>query len=219
MQYRYAKFIATRYLQSAGERNVSFHTELGRMIFAGFYTFVFLTPLIAWRLKSFIKPYFKITIICTCLAMLLALLAETLGVSFLSTTVNAFFIYALYLFVGVCAFQFYSKSQKRLIKSLSVIARIPFFIIPILSVPAILAVAFIVSDFEVEYETTSPEGYLCSITSYGNATTSVNGYEANIYRKLLIFKVEKDNMRIENTYKPEITPEYTCRIALNKFKS
>ena len=189
------------------------------MIFWGFYVFVFFTPFIAWRLKLLISPYFKITSIFTCIAILLAYFAENIGVTFLSTTVNAYFIFTFYLLAGVCAFQLYSKSQNKIIKSLTIIARIPFFVFPILSVPSTLVVVFIVCDFEIEYETTSPEGYLCSITSYGNATTSVNGYEANVYRKFFVFKHQKYNLRLENTYKPEITPEYTCRVALNKLKS
>jgi hypothetical protein len=119
----------------------------------------------------------------------------------------------------MCIAQIYSAGKHFAFKFFGVILFLPFLVAPLLSIPASLVFAFIVGDMETLYETSSEDGLLCRVTSYGNATTSINGYNATLFKKSLPFEKKIMSLSMENTYKPEVTPNYVCSAAFAKAKS
>ena len=82
---------------------------------------------------------------------------------------------------------------------------------------AVLGVALVVGDYEPQYSV-DDGSRKCRVTSYGNATTSTDGYEATVYKSFGFIEYEIDFVTVDNTRKPEATPERVCNTALSELQ-
>lgn len=188
------------------------------IIFWGLYVTFFTTPIIAavFRKRS---DAFRVKLLGASGAIfILAYVARWVGVSFSGVSVDAIAMYLIYVLLGFCALQL-CRFKHGIIKLIGILSFIPFVAIPLMSVPAILGVAFIVGDFEPRYTVTNEQGYLCRVTSYGNATTSNGGYNSNIFKEFGFFEYKVASVSVDSTRKPEITPAGICNDVFSGLQS
>lgn len=76
----------------------------------------------------------------------------------------------------------------------------------LISTVGVLALVFILGDLLPEHTQEMPSGLLCRVTSFGNATTSVNGYFAHLVRPLGIFEKEE----FVGQFPDPVTPSEAC---------
>jgi membrane-bound ClpP family serine protease len=187
------------------------------IVFFGLYITLFATPIVAFVLRKKLEPNSRLLFGIAGITLILACSAVWLELSFSGIAADAIVLYAIYLLFGLCVFQLL-KLKHFALKAIGAICVVPFIIVPILSVPAVLGVALAVGDYEPLYSV-NDGSRLCRVTSYGNATTSTGGYEATIYKTFGFVEYQVDFVEVDNTRKPEITPESVCNAALSEPKS
>jgi hypothetical protein len=126
------------------------------------------------------------------------------------------FIYVTYFVVGVCIVQL-TTYNKPIIKIVGFILIIPLILLPIVGIGAIFGIMLIGGELMPIYQQATPNGNICRVASYGNATTSNGSYAATEYKTYLAIEIPKNTFSIDNTQKEHVTPEYTCN-QLNAFK-
>jgi len=189
-------------------------------IFFGFYILLFLTPIVGFIVyRKIDKKYIsKLFIVCAIL-LLVIFISRVFNLSLVGYYLDTIFLFITYLVTGVCAaLVFHLKSQAGY-KLLGVFANIPFIVIPLLSIPAVLGVAFVVGDLEPVLEKKTFKSSICRVTRFGNATTKHGGYKAHIYKQIAFIELDLGEVKMISTRKPDVTPEYACKHATIKYKS
>jgi hypothetical protein len=187
------------------------------IIFFGLYITLFATPIVAFAFQIKLEPNSRLLFGLAGISLILACSAAWLGLSFSGTTADVVALYAIYMLLGLCAVQLL-RLKHFVFKAIGTLSVVPFITVPLLSVPAVLGVAFAVGDYEPQYSFYDGS-HLCRVTSYGNATTSTGGYEATIYKKFGFVEYEVYFVAVDDTRRPEITPERVCNEALSERKS
>jgi hypothetical protein len=187
------------------------------IIFFGLYITLFATPLVAFVLRKKLEPNIRLLFGLAGITLILFCFATGFGLSLSGTEADVVVFYAIYLVLGLCVFQLV-RLKHVIFKTIGSLCTVPFIIFPLLSIPAVLGVALVIGDYETKYSVYDGS-HLCRVTSYGNATTSTGGYEAIIYKRFGFVEYKVDFVAVDNTQKPEITPESVCNAALSKLKS
>ncbi len=180
----------------------------------GTYLALFLAPVIAFILRERLVRFDNHILIACALAVSFVYLSFKLGWSFHGVMADVTVIFFLYVFFTVGSVKLINNKNS-LLKVVGLIFSVAIVLIAFFSVPAFLGVAIAVAEFETEYETLDEHGYVCRVSSYGNATTSTGGYNASVFRVLGPFEKKIDFESVESTRRPEITPETVCRLALS----
>lgn len=188
------------------------------IIFFGLYLTVFATPVFAVVKRRTIEQHGKRLFLIAFISVATVSICMWLRVSFLGVVADVVILCLIYFMVGLCVFQCVGHSNL-VLKIAGILSSIPFFVIPILSIPVVIEVAFIVADLEPRYSVRNENGDLCRVTSYGNATTSNGGYNAKLYRLFGFVEYKMNVAVVDNTRKPEVTPETVCKAVLSELKS
>jgi hypothetical protein len=189
------------------------------IIFYGFYTALFFTPIFSLALKNRFRKPSKTVLLTSSVLLFFSIAFHFFGISLVGTIPNVIALYVLYLIVGFSSFHVFFSAQRKIIKVVGGIISIPFILLPAISVSLVLVVMFIAGDMEQKYEIKNENGVICRVSEYGNATTSTNGYDIKLFKSAIIFEKLLAYKQIENTYKPEITAESACKMALSEIKS
>lgn len=187
------------------------------IVFFGLYITLFATPIVAFVLRKKLEPNSRFLFVLAGTTLILVCFAIWLGLSISGVSLDVLVLYGIYLLLGLCVFQLFMLKHYAF-KVIGALCVVPFITFPLLSVPAVLGVLFIVGDYEPRYSV-DVGGRSCRVTSYGNATTSTGGYEATIYKTFGFIEYEVDFVTVDHTRKPEITPEKVCNAALSELKS
>lgn len=187
-------------------------------IFFGLYLTLFTTPVFAVVKRRKIEQYGKRLFLITFILVATVSICMWLRVSFLGVVADVGILCLIYFMAGVCTFQCVGH-RNIVLKIAGILSSIPFFVIPILSIPVVIGMAFIVADLEPRYSVRHENGDLCRVTSYGNATTSNGGYNAILYRPFGFVEYKMNVTVVDNTRKPEVTPEAVCKAVLSELKS
>jgi hypothetical protein len=183
--------------------------------FYGLYAALFLTPIVALIVRNRFAKSNRYIIGFAAFALVAVYVAIKSGLSLLGISADAVLLYFIYLLVGIAVFKITTYSNLA-VKILGGFGTVPFVVIPLASIVAVVGVLLAVGDFETEYEVTDSVGYSCRVTTYGNATTSTGGYKVSIYKKYGFMERVINFKTVETTRKPEITAERVCSEALSE---
>ncbi|WP_299494409.1 hypothetical protein [uncultured Shewanella sp.] len=187
------------------------------IVFFGLYATLFATPIVAYVLRERLEPNSRFLFAFACITLIVVCVVTWLGISFSGIASDFVVLYTVYLLLGLCVLQLFMLKNYAF-KVIGALCTVPFIIFPLLSVPAVLGVALVVGDYEPRYSV-AEGSRLCRVTSYGNTTTSIGGYEATVYKLFGFIEYEIDFVTVDNTRKLEVTPERICNVALSEFKS
>lgn len=187
--------------------------------FVMFGSFVTLlgTPIIAavfYRVSSQQNSVFRFRSIVTAAGFILIVAIATRFKLSLSTFVaNTLIIYLSYLCFGFLAFSTFRIRPKVLGIVLGSLCSIPLIGGVLLGTVGALLVMFIVGDSIPIYEGHLENNIKCQVTSFGNATSSKNGYDV-ILKKHIPFvsfvEYEVRSVHFETKNQDPETPESTC---------
>ncbi|MES9957609.1 MAG: hypothetical protein ABW086_11200 [Sedimenticola sp.] len=183
--------------------------ETGNILFKGLYGTLFLTPIVALLFRKYWLKIRPLLMIGCCILSAALIVSYITKASFIGVTPDILFLYATYFIVGVGIVQL-TTYNKLLIKIIGIISIVPLILLPIASIGAVFGIMFIGGDLIPVYQQETSNGYVCRVTSYGNATTSNGGYIATEYETYLVIEVPRKELSIDNTRKEHVTPEFTC---------
>lgn len=188
------------------------------IIFFGLYGTLFSTPIVAILFrKTLLNFRTKAFQICSAMIFIITI-AKIFKLTLVGVSANAILLFAIYLLFGICAVQLAITKNSKFLAIAGKVAMLPLLILPVISVPALLAVAFIAGDAEPIYEYKNTLGYLCRVTSYGNATTSKGGYLATLYSQHIFVEQKLNSASVDNTGNKDITPQHACEVAAKLLK-
>jgi len=184
--------------------------EMSNILFKGLYGTLFLTPIVALLFRKYwLKVRSQVVISC-CVLTAVLIGAYITKASLIGVIFDILFVYATYFMAGVGIVQL-TTYNNQIIKIVGFIFIVPLILLPIVSIGAVFGIILIGGDLIPVYQQETPNGNVCRVTSYGNATTSNGGYIATEYETYLVIEVPKHKLSIDNTRKENLTPELTCK--------
>lgn len=139
----------------------------------------------------------------------------SLGLSFTRYEANLATAGLAYLGFGVLAFSFFRIRPRWVGGLLGAVAAIPLVLGMLLAAIAGLPIAFAVADTVPEYVDRPTAGVACYARSFGNATTSIGGWDVVIKEQVPVLSFLEREVMTERFINPTFSASQACEMVFH----